>query len=110
MKTDCTALVERMENFESRAGVALQAIFAECEDMDGQLNVAVRGEAHASSGNALPKDIEIVANAYDAEGRLIGTATSWMNSENFFGFDTFDLSLYDITTKPTRIRLFPKIT
>lgn len=110
MKTDCTALIERMENFEGRAGVALQAVFAECEDIDGQLNIGVRGEAHASKGDSISNDIEIVANAYDAEGRLISTATSWMNSENFFGFDTFDLSLYDITTKPSRIRLFPKIT
>ena len=110
MKTDCTALIERMENLEERTGVLLQAIFAECHENEGQIDVSVRGEAHTRMGDTLTQDVEIVASAYDAQGRLIATSSSWMSSDSFFGFDTFDLSLFDIAGKPARLRLFPKFT
>ena len=47
-KKDVTSLIERLEKFEQRAGVRLEALsaFAESDD-DGEFTVTVRGEAHS---------------------------------------------------------------
>ena len=50
-KKDVTNLIERLEKFEQRAGVRLEALsaFAESDD-DGEFTVTVRGVAHSMKG------------------------------------------------------------
>ena len=61
-KKDITRLIERLEAFEERAGVRLEALSAfvyKYEDLQGEIEfqVVLRGEIHARNGTQIPSDV-----------------------------------------------------
>ncbi len=105
---DVTHLVERLEAFEDRLGVGLEGLYAAQDVEYGYLKV--NGELHPREGTELDEDLDIVVTLYDAGGRVIGVATEWIDSENFFGFEAFSVRLRDVVTPPAKVRIYPKAT
>ncbi|MOA69155.1 hypothetical protein D3C78_1971820 [compost metagenome] len=50
----------------------------------------------------------MVIAVYDQSDRVIGTDTSYYDSESFFGFETFSTSLSVSVKKISKIRVYPK--
>ena len=107
---DITKLVQRLEAFEDRLNVRIEAISAfETEpDGDAQTLITVRGELHSEEGASISQDINIQLSVYDSEGRVILTSEDYVNSESFFGFHTFELHCYVNAGSATKLRLYPK--
>ena len=108
-KKDVTKLIERLEVFEERACVRLEAISAFIEDDDGRYTITVFGEVHPTDGTALEHNVELSLGVYDLSGRLVGTTSTHFFSEEFYGFETFQLVRFDVpTSKLSKLRLVPK--
>lgn len=105
---DVSHLVERLEAFEDRLGISLEGLYAAQDTEYGYLNV--NGELHPREGTEIHGDLDIVVTLYDASGRVIGVATEWIDSENFFGFEAFSVRFRDIATAPAKVRIYPKAT
>ena len=107
-KKDVTNLIERLEKFEQRAGVRLEALsaFAESDD-DGEFTVTVRGEAHSMKGDNLSHDVSVVVSLFDKEGRVVGTSSEYLDSDDFFGFETIDADVELSGTSLAKIRIVP---
>lgn len=109
-KKDVTSLVQRLEAFEDRAKVRIEAVSAFLSDVDddGEQSLHVRGEVHAVEGTSISNDISLELTVYDPEGRVVETSSDHIWSDSFFAFHTFDLSVYVTAGLASRIRLIPK--
>lgn len=111
-KTDITNKVQRLEAFEERLGVRLEAISAfesVPDDDDDEVDISIRGELHSTNGTNITDHIDLQASFYDAEGRVIETSSDFIQADSFFGFHTFDLSCYLPAGACAKVRLVPKI-
>jgi len=104
-RKDISDRLERVPAFEERAGVRLEALFAEMEDEF----LSVNGELHAREGNQLSANIELVVTAHDAQGRVLKMETASFDRESFFQFEPFSVALEGLPSPPARIRIYPKL-
>lgn len=106
---DVTRLVERLEAFEDRLGVRLEALSAAMWEDDDGVRLRVRGELHLKSGTGLQQNVELVAAVYDSPTRIVGTDHRYFYTAKFFGFEVFEMRVeLDPVLKLTRIRVYPK--
>ncbi len=103
---DITQLIERLEAFEDRAGIRLEALYADLDENDC---ITVNGEVHSTIGTTLPHDIELVAAVYDANGRMISTQSEHFSADRFFAFEVFSVILEGKAAPVRRLRLYPKV-
>jgi hypothetical protein len=108
---DVTNLLERLELFEERLNLRLEALQARYFlSTDNVPWLKVCGEAHPRDGVELKKHLTIVVDVYDSAGRVINTGSAWLSEpEKFFGFETFNIVL-NILDQPRKIRIYPKST
>ena len=109
-KKDVTSLVQRLDAFEERLGVRIEALSAfESEGYeDGEVEITVRGELHSESGTSLEQNVDLNLIVYDGEGRVVETETKYFRMESFFGFATFQMSVCVTAGLMKRLRLIPK--
>lgn len=95
-QTDITNRIERLEAFEKRANVVIKAMaaFLSEPDDDQEQTLTARGELHSIDGDELAVDIQLDLVVYDKDGRVIETSMDFVDSETFFSFHTFELSVY----------------
>lgn len=111
--------LERLEAFEDRLGVRLDALYAKIDEsqiyrLHGREfpGICVTGEVHAACGTTLPLRIKIIVDAYDAHGRLVCTnGTGCFYPETFYGYESFEVGVGG--THPgliKKLRVYPKST
>jgi hypothetical protein len=114
---DLTHLIERLEAFEDRAGVRLDALYAKLDGntvwkIDGkdEPGIRINGEIHPREGTSLKQSVTLFAEGYDGLGRLFCTKSSQpFLPQTFFGYETFSLVVGGIPAKDVvKIRLYPK--
>jgi hypothetical protein len=104
MREDMTSFIERLPIIEQRFDVTLTSLYAYG---DGQY-IHVNGELR--SERTLHADLEVVANLYDAGGRMLGEMKHIVSAEDFMGFDSFSMleDLDEDQPHVTRILVFVK--
>ena len=107
---DITNLVERLEAFEDRLGVRIEALSADFnyDADDGEATLTVRGELHPQSGTELQQDVELVVAAYDSSSRIVGTESHYFEMAGFFGLEVFEIVTFVHVKNLSRIRVYPK--
>lgn len=107
---DITNLIERLEAFEDRLNVRLEAMSAQLDEIsDDAIYLEVRGELHPKDGMELGHDhLVLVVAAYDSDSRVIGTTKEYFTKENFFGFNVFNISVSVPVNSLKRIRIYPE--
>ena len=112
---DCTHLIERLEVFEERMGVRVEALFADWDNehyKPPSSVLSIKGELHPREGSKIQQNTRLVADIYDALTRLVARDERSFYAEEFFGFETFQLKI--LINVPnlaiTKIRLYPKPT
>lgn len=106
-KQDLTSKIDKLDLFEERAGVRLEAMSALIED-EGNFWLEVYGEIHAYDGNKLNNDVQLTLSIYDSRGRMIAMDTEKFFAENFFGFEPFEFLNELHTLEISKIRVIPK--
>ena len=104
MHLDATHLIERLEVFEERACVRLEALFVDVSD--GLLTV--NGELHPREGTTIKQDIEVHMEAYNSSGRLVAKGESHFSGDKFFGFEVFQMRVNLAIGELSKIRVYPK--
>lgn len=102
--TDFTSNIERMVEIEATLGVRLNALSA-MTDEDGDL--AVMGEVHFNQPPEDGHSHQVHLLVYDAQGRVVGKEYCYVGSEGI-PFDSFDMSVYDLPTTISKIRVYVK--
>ncbi len=105
---DITSRIERLEVFEERLGVTLQSLSAFVQDGGADSILEVCGELQPLNGTELQGDVELVVAAYDSSGRIIGTSSCSYFADEFFGLETFDLTVLLPMNQVTKVRVYPK--
>lgn len=109
-KTDISSIIERFEAFEERVGVRLDALSAYLEGGSEDSTITVYGELHARNGGVLSRSVDLTLAAYDGNGRVVGRSSTTFDLENFFGFSTFEINIFDLPVgKLSRLRLIPEV-
>jgi hypothetical protein len=106
MDTKLTHLIERLETFEDRCAVRIEAAYAKHQSLYSW--VVVKGELHPRDGVQLTQDTEVTADVYDLAGHLVGKDSHTFRASNFYGFEPFSLTVLDIDGDVSKIRLYPK--
>jgi hypothetical protein len=108
MKTDLTHLIERLEVFEERLSIRLNALYAFRFSSGGW--VTVNGELHPMNGDSLKADVDLVLDVYDRSGLLVGSNSRHFRRAHFFGFETFSMGVLRAGNEcaVSKIRLYPK--
>ncbi len=102
---DATHLIERLEAFEERVGVRLEALFAYIEND----YLTVNGEMHPREGSTIEQDIVVHVDAYDSLGRLVAKTETTLSADGFFGFEAFH-TLEQLPIRGlSKIRVYPKL-
>ena len=113
-KNDLTQLIERLEAFEERCEIRLEALFASIdpeETLAGHnFMITVNGELHPREGTALEKNITLRFDAYDNSGRLVANSMTVFRCDGFFGFETFSENIYSPTSQISKIRIHPNFS
>jgi len=104
MREDMTPFIERLPIVEQRFGISLAGLYAYG---DGEY-IHVNGEIRSAA--TLDADLEVVANLYDAGGRMLGEMKHIVSADDFMGFDSFSMleNLDEDQPHVTRILLFVK--
>lgn len=99
--------LQRLEPLEERLGIYFDNISVK---VNSEYNITVLGEVFASNGSTINESVDITLIVYDVEGNVIETQTKVIYSNDFYGFDVFELVIYenDIGLKADKLRLFPK--
>lgn len=109
---DITNMLERLEAFEDRVGVTLEALFAtmsERDEYDNTYEIRVKGELHPQEGTELARDVDVVVATYDTTGRVIDSSEAWFDADSFFGFEIFSERLtIDEGIPVAKVRIYPK--
>ena len=106
---DVSGMIEHLEAFEERMGVRFEALSAWCGSHQGEYVVFVGGELHAHDGNLINQTIEVVADAYNSSGQLMGTDYHVFLPISFFGYETFMICLSKLPSiNLGKIRVYPK--
>lgn len=110
---DYTHLIERLETFEERVGIRLDALFADWSDdiySPPNSTLMLNGEIHPKKGTNILQDIRLVLDIYDSSGRLIANNCEKFYVESFFGFQTFAICTRIPGPNLTiaKIRIYPK--
>lgn len=108
MKRDCSELVERLTKHEERAGVTFKGLFAQAEKDDDLWRISIKCEAHSLAGEELAYSVEVVATLLDEQGRVLETSSHYLDQDSFFDFETVDLTFFDVSAIPEKIRIHPK--
>jgi hypothetical protein len=106
--SDLTNKIERLEAFEERLGVHLEALYASLNDTSLNIN----GELHVNSGTTLETNLKIDCAVYDGLGRILASDSNYIITENFYGFEVFNFSIYEkslLSNTIAKIRVFPKV-
>jgi hypothetical protein len=104
---DATHLIERLEAFEERVGVRLEALFAYIRpDIDW---LQVNGELHPREGATLKENIAVHVAAYDSSGRLVAKSQATLLADEFFRFEALETSAQLPIRGLSKIRVYPKV-
>ena len=108
--SDVTPTIERLEAFEKRAGVRVDAMsgFLTEPDDDGEQRLNVRGELHLTDGATLDQSLLLELSVFDEQGRVIETTSDVIDEETFYSFHTFDFSVYLPAHVFVRARIVPR--
>lgn len=106
-RKDVTRLVERAVATEERAGVRLDGLFATFDEDDS--NLMVNGEMSTPDGGPIDRDVCLLVTAYDDRGRVLDTSSTYVGAEEFVAPEPFSVVLYDLTCRPSRIRVHLKL-
>lgn len=110
---DLTNLVDRLEAFEERFGVSIEAMRAGSQ-WRGNLfggtmkGIVILGQLRPRDGLVIKQDIELVADAYDRAGRILNTGKVYFVKEKFYGFETFEIFFWTAPETVTKICIYPK--
>lgn len=104
---DITARIERLEAFEERAGVRIEALYAFIEQTSHDY-VKVNGEIHPREGLYLKQSVVLVLDVYDHHGRLLDTSRNSFTQAEFYGFQTFSILAKYVPNEAVRLRLYPR--
>jgi len=107
MGSDVTQFIERLEAFEEREGVRLEALFAHI-DSDGYLTV--NGEVHPRDGARIWHDIVMHIEVHDHSERAVAQGDVYFPAKQFFGFGVFQLSADLPVRDLLKIRVYPEGT
>lgn len=110
MAIDLTGQIERLEAFEERLGVTLEALsaFVEHHQYDAGASLKVCGELHARNGPNLEQSIILQIAAYDRSGRVVGTSNyTQFEAGRFFGLEVFDAEIELPMAEISRVRIYP---
>ena len=118
--TDVTQTVEQLPEMEPRLKVTISGVSAfirrddfdndaeEESDNESTIAVEVRGELAPLSGSKIGCDMEIVATVHDDQGRVIGKGSEYLDAEEFFGLECFDLSIDVPSDRIAKVKVYPK--
>jgi hypothetical protein len=104
---DVTHRIERLEAFEERVGVRLEALFAHYELLSCYLTV--NGEVHPREGTTIKQSIAVHVDAYDSSGRLVAKSRTSLLADDFFGFAAFQELVKLPIADLSKIRVYPKV-
>ncbi len=106
---DFTRLIERLEVFEDRLKVRLEAIKVDVgKSTDGYDGVWVSGELHPHHGVEIGEDIQLIVDILDDKGRVANKNDYVFIRDNFFGFESFMVMVIVSTKDVSKIRIYPK--
>lgn len=101
---DLTGMVERFEAMEQELGIELRGIYAQYDEE----SITVNCEINATKNRRLPCDIEVVVAVYDDQQRVIGTNSTYIDSETFSGFRVISVYVNDVKGQVRKIRVYPQ--
>jgi hypothetical protein len=109
--SDLTHLIERLEVFEERLSIRLNALYAFRDPHFGIANVTVNGELHPLDGDQLKEDVDLVFDVYGRSGLLISSRSRHFRRAQFFGFETFSMVVPETGNDcaVSKIRLYPRV-
>ena len=106
---DFTRLIERLEAFEDRLKVRLEALKVDIgKSTTGYDGVWVSGELHPYDGVEIDDDIELIVDVLDDKGRVANKNSYVFLRENFFGFESFMIMIAVSTDDVSKLRIYPK--
>jgi hypothetical protein len=108
MQKDITNLVERLEVFEDRLDVRIEAVYACMKNIGLNWHVTVNGELHPRGGAQLSQDIILNVDFLDPAGRVLGATAKLFSAQSFYGFQTFTFSFDVGRADILKVRLHPK--
>jgi HNH endonuclease len=108
-KKDITKTIEKLLAFEQKLNVEISSTSAyiDADEDDDFISISIQGEVSCHQGT-IAEDFNIVAAAYDNNGRVVATTEHFISSEDFMGFDTFSMSMDTPTRDISKIKLYPK--
>jgi hypothetical protein len=108
-ESELGVVLERLEAFEQRLGVRLDALgIRQGGEVNRGSGLWITGELHAVDGSTLERDVKLVATGYDSAGRVLETDWVLMDSDDFYGFEAFQIFMALEAPPLAKIRLYPK--
>lgn len=101
--------IERLEAFEERLGISLENLTLKVDD--SYCWATIYCEVHSTNGTTIKESLNIECVLYNNDGKIIDKTSTYINSDNFFGFELIELTFtgdISFAEKVSTIRIYPK--
>jgi hypothetical protein len=103
--------IERIEKIEKNFGINISGLYAIYEENiqdDFSLRyVLATGEITPLKGDKIKTDMHIVLTVYNAQEKVIGVGTNYIDAEEFFCVSPLELHT-SVSDMPTKVKIYPK--
>jgi hypothetical protein len=105
--------IERLEIMEDRYGITFEGLNIEIEADDTYgctdlFRACIYAEIHSVNGTNINDDLQIVATAFNKEGKVIGATSASIYKVNFFAVEELGIRIGKMIEKPAKIRVYPR--
>ena len=112
---DISDRIARLEPFEERFGVTLDALSARLEYHQRGFNefavggtVRVFGEVHSRTGQTIPSSVLVRVGVYDLDGRVMASSLGFLiDARTFFLVEPFQLDRSIPVQSVSRVLVYP---
>ncbi|MDY9924897.1 hypothetical protein [Methanosarcina sp.] len=98
--------VERIEAFEEKLGIKIENVTIVVSDSFDYISVFC--DIYALNGNNLNSSITLATTFYDEENNILGTPETYIDNDDFMGFESCEISSIIDANEVKKIRLYPK--
>jgi hypothetical protein len=106
IKIDLSNKIERLHAFEEKFSVHIENAAAWFDNEEE--NISIFFETHPRSGTTISRNLKAVVSVFNNRGQIVTTEEVLYLAENFWGFETSLIALYDLSWDDiSKIRIYP---
>lgn len=112
IKTKIVNNTERISSFEEKLGIKIENLSVKVEIYEQDCYISLMGDFFMENYDT-ERLVELYATCYNKDNEILETEHTYIDLNNFLGFETFKFTIFDGNVKKAKeiekVRFYPKM-